>query len=156
MIRTLMTASAALALVAAANAGEPAKKGAVKMKTDAQPSMTVGAVKTREDALKLGEDEFTLADVDADGFLTETEFAKLEAMQAKPAGALTATPAAAPSAQFPAIAGEDGKISREELAAARVASFDAADADLNRVLSDSERRVFASLVAPPQPETPNF
>lgn len=156
MIRTLITASAALALIAVANAGEPAKKGAVKMKAAAQPAMTIDAVKTREDATRLGHDEFTLADADADGFLTEAEFAKLEATQARPAGALTATPTAAPRAQFPGIAGEDGKISREELAAARVASFDAADADLNRVLSDSERRVFASLVAPQQPETPNF
>ncbi len=156
MIRILITSSAALALIAVANAGEPVKKGAVKVKTDAQPLMTIDAVKTREDALKLGDDEFTLADADADGFLTETEFKKHAAMQVKPSGALAATPSAAPPAQFPAIAGEDGKISRKELAAARVASFDAADADLNRVLSDSERRVFASLVAPPLSETPNF
>jgi hypothetical protein len=47
-------------------------------------------------------------------------------------------------------------VSKEELAAARVASFDAADADLNRTLSDSERQVFASLIAPPKAETPGL
>jgi len=156
MIRTLITSAAALALVATANAGEPAKKAAAKTKAAAPQSMTIDAVKTREDAMKLGEAEFLLADADADGVLVEAEYSKLEAMQPKPAGALTATTAAAPPAQFAAIAGEDGRISKEELAAARVASFDAADADLNSVLSDSEHKVFARLLAPSTQEAPQF
>jgi hypothetical protein len=154
MIRTLITTVAALALVAAANAGEPAKKGAVKLKTDAQATMTPDSVKTREDAAKLGESEFILVDADADGFLNEGEFQKLEAMLAKPEGAIAPAPAAAPPSMFGPIAGEDGKVSKEELAAARVASFDAADADLNRTLSDSERKVFASLIVPPPLKDP--
>ncbi len=156
MIRTLITTAAALALVAGANAGEPATKGAVKLKTNAEAAMTPESVKTREDAAKLGEAEFIIADADADGFLSEAEFVKLESMAAKQAGATVATTAAAAPSMFATIAGEDGKVSKEELAAARVASFDAADADLNRTLSDSERKVFASLIAPPTTETPGL
>lgn len=156
MIRTLITSAAALALVAGAHAGEPAKKGADKLKTDAEAPMTPESVKTREDAARLGEAEFILADADTDGFLNEAEFAKLEAMVASPAGATAATPAGAPPSMFPAIAGDDGKVSKAELAAERVASFDAADADLNRTLSESERQVFASLVAAPKAQKPGL
>jgi hypothetical protein len=151
MIRTLITAASVLTLAAVANAGEPAQKGAVKFKPESRATMTPDAVKTREDAAKLGEAEFTLADADADGSLNEVEFAKLEAMLSKPEGAVSPTPAAAEASMFTAVAGEDGKVSKEELASARVASFDAADADLNRTLSDSERQVFASLIAAPKP-----
>ena len=156
MIRTLITAAGALALVAGALAGEPAKKGAVKLKTETQAAMTPESVKTREDAAKLGEAEFILADADADGFLNEAEFVKLEAMAAKPANPAEAAPTAPQPSMFTAVAGEDAKVSKEELAAARVASFDAADADLNRTLSESERQVFASLIAPPKAPTPEF
>lgn len=156
MIRTLITAAAALALVAGASAGEPAKKGAVKLKTDAQAAMTPERVKTREDAARLGEAEFILADADADGFLGEAEFVKLEAMTAKTANPDESVPTAPAPSMFTAVAGEDAKVSKEELAAARVASFDAADADLNRTLSDSERQVFAALIAPPKAETPGL
>ena len=156
MIRTLITAASVLALVAVAQAGEPAKKGVVKMKTDAEASITPQTVKTREDAAKLGEAEFTLADADANGALSEVEFAKLEAMLAKPEGATAPTPAAAESSMFGAIAGEDGQVSKQELAAARVASFDAADADLSRTLSDSERQVFASLILAPASQAPGL
>ena len=156
MIRTLITAVAALALVAGANAGEPAKKGAVKLKTNAEAAMTPENVKSREDAAKLGEAEFILADADADGALNEAEFVKLEAMTAKPANPTEAAPTAPAPSMFAVVAGEDAKVSKEELAAARVASFDAADADLNRTLSDSERQVFASLIAPPKAQTPGL
>lgn len=156
MIRTLITGAGALALVAAANAGEPAQKGAVKFKPEARATMTPESVKTREDAAKLGEAEFALADADANGSLSEVEFAKLEATLKKPEGAIAPTPASAEVSMFPAVAGEDGQVSKEELAAARVASFDAADADLNRTLSDSERQVFASLIVAPKAETPKL
>lgn len=156
MIRTLITTAAALALVAGANAGEPAKKSAVKMMKEAPAAMTPDSVTTRDDAMRLAEAEFNLADADADGFLSEGEFAKLEAMLAKPADASAAAPAPAAPGVFAAVAGEDGKVSKEELAAARVASFDAADADLNRTLSDSERQVFTALIAPPKAETPKL
>ncbi len=156
MIRTLIIAVAGLALVAGANAGEPAKKGAVNLKTDAAAAMTPEDVKTREDAAKLGETEFALADADADGSLNEAEFVKLEAMTMKPETAIGSTPVGPQPSMFAAVAGEDAKVSKEELAAARVASFDAADADLNRTLSESERQVFASLIAPPKAPTPEF
>lgn len=156
MIRTLITGAGALALVAAANAGEPAQKGAVKFKPEARATMTPESVKTREDAAKLGEAEFALADADANGSLSEVEFAKLEATLKKPEGAIAPTPASAEVSMFPAVAGEDGQVSKEELAAARVASFDAADADLNRTFSDSERQVFASLIVAPKAETPKL
>ncbi len=156
MIRILLTSAAALALVATASAGEPAQKGAVKFKPEARAAMTPDAVKTRDDAAKLGEAEFMLADADTDGALSEPEFAKLEAMLKKPEGAAPPTPASAESSMFAAVAGDDGRIAKEELAAARVASFDAADADLNRTLNDSERQVFASLIVAPAPETPNL
>ena len=156
MIRTLITAASVLALVAVAQAGEPAKKGVLKMKVDAEASITPQTVKTREDAAKLGEAEFMLADADANGALNEVEFARLEAMLAKPEGATAPTPAAAESSMFGAIAGEDGQVSKQELAAARVASFDAADADLNRTLSDSERQVFASLILAPASQAPGL
>jgi hypothetical protein len=156
MIRTLITAASALALVAAANAGEPAQKGAVKFKPETRATMTPDTVKSREDAAKLGEAEFVLADADANGSLSEVEFAKLEATLMKPEGATAPAPALAEVSMFPAVAGEDGAVSKEELAAARVASFDAADADLNRTLSDSERQVFASLIVAPKAETPKL
>lgn len=156
MIRTLITAVSALALVATANAGEPVQKGAVKFKPETRATMTPESVKTREDAAKLGEAEFVLADADASGALNESEFAKFEAGMKKPEGATTASPALAETSMFTVIAGEDGHVSKEELAAARVASFDAADADLNRSLSDSERQVFASLIVAPKAEAPNL
>jgi NAD/NADP transhydrogenase alpha subunit len=156
MIRTLITAVSALALAATANAGEPAQKGAVKFKPEARAAMTPDTVKTREDAAKLGESEFILADADANGSLSEVEFAKLEASLGKPEGAITPAPVSAEVSMFPAVAGEDGEVSKEELAAARVASFDAADADLNRTLSDSERQVFASLIVAPKAQTPKL
>ncbi len=154
MIRTLITAASALALVATASAGEPGQQGAVKFKPGARASMTPETVKTREDAAKLGEAEFVLADADANGFLNEVEFARLEASLKKPEGAITPAPVSAEVSMFPAVAGEDGQVSKDELAAARVASFDAADADLNRTLSDSERQIFASLIVAPKAETP--
>jgi hypothetical protein len=156
MIRTLITAAGVLALATAAYAGEPAEKGAVKMKASAPAAITPESVKTREDAAKLGEAEFVLADADGNGSLSEVEFAKLESMLRKPEGATSPSPALAEVSMFSAIAGEDGVVSKEELAAARVASFDAADADLNRVLSDSERQVFASLIVAPKAETPGL
>lgn len=156
MIRILLTAASALALVATASAGEPGQKGAVKFKPEARATMTPDAVTSREDAAKLGESEFVLADADANGFLNEVEFARLEATLSKPEGATAPTPAAAEASMFTAVAGEDGQVSKEELAAARVASFDAADADLNRTLSDSERQVFASLIVAPTAKTPKL
>lgn len=156
MIRTLIITASVLALAATADAGEPARKGAVKFKPESRETMSPETVRTREDAAKLGESEFIRADADANGFLNEVEFAKLEASLAKPEGAASPAPAAAEVSMFPAIAGEDGQVSKEELASARVASFDAADADLNRTLSDSERQVFASLIAAPKAETPKL
>ncbi len=156
MIRTLLTAAGALALLTTANAGEPAQKGAVKFKPEARATLTPDMVKTREDAAKLGEAEFILADADADSSLNGAEFAKLEASLQKPAGAALPSPAALKSGMFPAIAGEDGAVSKEELAAARVASFDAADADLSRTLSDTERQVFASLIVAPRADEPKL
>ncbi len=150
MIRTLITAAGILALAATANAGEPTKAGAVKFKPEARATMTPDRINSREDAAKLGEGEFTLADTDASGFLDKAEFARLEAALKKPEGAITPSPAAAQAGMFAAVAGEDGLVSKEELAAARVASFDAADADLNRTLSDSERQVFAALIVAPK------
>lgn len=156
MIRTLITAAGVLALVAAANAGEPAKKDAVKAKLEAPASMTPDAVRSREDAAALGEAEFALADADANGFLNEGEFAWLEARLRKPEGATAPAPVAAGVSNFPAIAGEDGEVSKDELAAARVASFDAADADLDRTLSDRERQVFTALIFAPAAVTPKL
>jgi len=156
MMRTLLTAVGALALVATANAGEPAQKGAVKSRPEARATMTPDMVTTRDDAAKLGEAEFLLADTDADGWLNGSEFAKLEASLSKPAGATLPTPAASSVSLFSAIAGEDGQISKAELSAARVASFDAADADLNRTLSETERQVFTSLILAPKVEAPNL
>ena len=55
------------------------------------------------------------------------------------------TLAASLSAKFAAIAGEDGTLSAEEMEAATVADFEAADEDGDDVLSAEERTVFASL-----------
>ncbi|HBK91468.1 MAG TPA: hypothetical protein DDZ68_07340 [Parvularcula sp.] len=156
MIRTLITAASALVLVATANAGEPSQKAAVKFKPEARATMTLEMVRTREDAAKLGEAEFTLADADANGSLNEIEFAKLEATLMKPESAPAPAPALSEASKFPAIAGEDGAVSKEEFAAVRAASFDAADVDLNRTLSDGERKVFASLIVAPKAETPQL
>ncbi|MDZ7628908.1 MAG: hypothetical protein U5J99_10950 [Parvularculaceae bacterium] len=156
MIRTLITAASALALIVTANAGEPARKGAMQSEPEARAALTPQTVKTREDAAKLGEAEFTIADADASGALNESEFAKVEAGMKKPEGAITASLALAEASMFKVIAGEDGQVTKEELAAARVASFDAADADLSRSLSDSERQVFASLIVAQKAETPEF
>ncbi|MFN0024168.1 MAG: hypothetical protein ACKVS5_09745 [Parvularculaceae bacterium] len=152
MIRILLTAASALAFATTAHAGQAPDKGAVKFKSEARATITPESVKTRDDAARLGEAEFVLADADANAFLNEAEFIKLETMLLKPAGASAVTAGAPPASMFDLIAGEDSKVSKEELAAARAASFDAADADLNKALSDSERQVFASLIVAPKPE----
>ena len=89
------------------------------------------------------ETDASLSDVDVE-VGTETELAATET-ETEVETAEPDTIAAQLTAKFTAIAGEDGTLSADELAAATEADFEAADEDGDDALDAAEAQVFASL-----------
>ena len=150
MLRVLLTSAAAGALIFNAAAATEANEQASKPKY--QPTGTVEPVKpidvtTREDAAKLADLQFDLADVNADGAIDAEEFAAFVAVASRTESAATLEKAEKSDAAFAAIAKADKLISKEELIEARAKSFDAADADGSKSLDPLEQQRFAALVA---------
>lgn len=111
---------------------------------------SVAQVTTRDDAEKLAETQFLLADANADGTIDKAEFTAFSKSQAnfgapvaaeEPAAAAATTPEQA----FTAIAKSDSKISEDELVEARTNSFDAADVNRDKTLDASEQQKFAAM-----------
>ena len=114
----------------------------------------------REDVLAEAADDFAAADTDGDDALSAEEYvAAMEPEVAAEPAVMTAetkaatetaepdTIAAQLTAKFTAIAGEDGTLSAEELAAATEADFETADENADGALDVDEALVFASLTA---------
>lgn len=121
-------------------------------------------VTTRTDAELYAASEFKQADLDQNGSVDENEFIAYAAVKAPledaPAGdmadgmaALEGEPegdAAGPASaeeQFAEISKGDDAITETDMVEARVADFEAADANKDDVLDDAERAQFASLVS---------
>ena len=150
MLRVLLTSAAMGALIFnAAAATEASDKPAM---TKYQPAEAVDPIKpaevaTREDAAKLADWQFELADVNADGAIDAEEFAAFVAVVARDESAVALAKAEKSDAAFANIAKADKLISKEELVEARAKSFDAADADGSKSLDPLEQQRFAALVA---------
>lgn len=148
----IITASAAV-LVAAASA-EPATSQTKPQYEPAPAAMdarlSASDVSTREDAAKLAEAEFLIADVNLDGAVDAAEFGAL-AKASTPAGEAGAARMTAksptPEEAFAAISKGKLSFSKADLVAARTASFDKADADKSKTLNDAEKKKFAVLLA---------
>ena len=145
MIRTILFCAGTLALASTAAMADPnAGAGAnPQFKPDAaEASLMISPteVSSRDDAQKLGDAEFLIADINVDGAVDKSEFGAL----------VGATPdsADAPSLDrnFAAIAKGDGKITRQEMIDARTKNFDQADANRDKRLDAGEQEQFAALV----------
>lgn len=150
MFRVLLTSAAAAALIFNAAAATEANEKSSTPKY--QPAEAVQPIKpeevaTREDAAKLADWQFELADVNADGAIDAEEFAAFVAVTSKNDGAMATEKAEKPDAAFAKIAKADKFISKEELVEARAKSFDAADVDGSKTLDPLEQQRFAALVA---------
>ena len=117
-------------------------------------------VTTRTDAEIYAASEFKQADLDRNGSVDENEFIAYAAAKAPledaPAGGMAALEgepegdAAGPASaeeQFAEISKGDDAITETDMVEARVADFEAADANKDDVLDDAERAQFASLVS---------
>ncbi len=148
MIRTILFGAATIALASTAAMADPAadKLGAPKINQPAEQAelmISPERVATRDDAQKLADAEFLIADANVDGAVDKSEF---ETLVTAPD---TSDPAIAPKIEkaFAAIAKNDGKISRQEMIEARSTSFDKADVNRDKNLDEGEKQIFAALVA---------
>ena len=158
MLKLFMAGASAIALASTAAFADPATEtSAVAQTTDApqymsEPATTEAAilpleVTTRADSEKLAATEFTAADTNKDGSIDETEFAALAAYSEQTSAGVDPKKAAPADKAFVALAKGDKKISRQELVDARGKSFDAADANRDKMLDALEQQKFAALVA---------
>ena len=117
-------------------------------------------VTTRTDAELYAASEFRQADLDRNGAVDENEFIAYAAVKAPledaPSGDMTALDgepegdAAGPANaedQFAELSKGDGAITETDMVEARVADFEAADANEDEMLDDAERAQFALLVS---------
>lgn len=152
MTPAILITVSALALVATASA-EPAA-GQAKPQHEPAPMTednVIGAsdVTTREDAAKLAESEFLIADANLDGAVDAAEFkslAKAGTSAGDAAAAKMTMKSPTPEEAFAAISKGKLSFTKVDLIAARTASFDKADADKSKALNDAERKKFAELV----------
>ncbi|MEK7265108.1 MAG: hypothetical protein AAB227_03315 [Pseudomonadota bacterium] len=162
MLKLFMTGVSAIALASTAALADPAQTEVAQATETAQatdapqymskPSSLEAAitpleVTTRADSEKLAATEFAAADTNKDGTIDETEFAAFAAYSEQRAAGVDAAKATPAEKAFVAIAKGDKKISKQELADARGKSFDAADANRDKLLDKIEQQKFAALVA---------
>lgn len=157
MIKSLLMSAGAIALASTAALADPAAGGAeppaISPQYQAPPEnerlmISPIDVTTKDQAQKLADVEFLVADANAEGVVDEAEFSAFAA----DASNIGANGAAIADGQpldkaFAAIAKADKKISKQELIDARAKSFDAADANRDKVLDPLEQQKFAALVA---------
>lgn len=158
MLKLFMGCASAIALVSTAALADPdAQAVAAAPPADAPQYMgapsTAGAaitpldVTTRADSEKLAATEFAVGDTNKDGTIDELEFAALVAYSEQTNAGVDAAKAAPSDKAFVTIAKGDKKISKQELVDARGKSFDAADANRDKMLDALEQQKFAALVA---------
>ncbi|MGD9801662.1 MAG: hypothetical protein AB7F91_11800 [Parvularculaceae bacterium] len=157
MIKLMLTTVASSALVltaAAANPPEATTSATAPtpkyQPVEAETPITPVAVTTKEDAAKLADWQFAVADVNADGSIDEEEFAAFVAASAEESAGLPGAPdekSEPASKAFEMIAKSDKKITKAELVDARSKSFDKADADGDKALDALEQQRFAALIA---------
>lgn len=150
MFKTMLTSASAFALImTAATANQQDDMSATpKYEPATAPSaMSAIDVTTREEAAKLADWQFAIADANADGAVDADEFSAFVAADAQAAAGQAPIENAEPADKaFAAIARTDKKISKEELAEARAKSFDKADANGDQSLDALEQQRFAALV----------
>lgn len=151
MIKTLLTCASAAALIASAAFAEETAQNKTAPKYEAQSAtITPAKVATREDAKKLAEAQFLIADANVDGAIDGAEFSALAQSTAKADAASAAgdvvVNAPTPDEAFALISKGDGKITKQELIEARTMSFEAADANRDKALDAAEKRKFAALI----------
>jgi hypothetical protein len=138
----------------------------------AAPTVDLASVRTKDDLNAVADSAFGQADADADGAISQTEFytlasmltpvAETTAVESPDAGdaAVDATAETAPEtadvaaeepaadvtgsldASYAALAGADATLTADDLRAALLARFDAADANLDGALDDAEAATF--------------
>jgi hypothetical protein len=145
MIRTILFCTGTIALASTAALADPNAEADAKpqFKPEAAESslmISPAQVSSRDDAQKLGDSEFLIADVNVDGAVDKSEFDIF--VGAAPDGA----DAAALDKTFTAIAKSDSKITRQEMIDARTKSFDQADGNRDKRLDAAEQKKFATLV----------
>lgn len=118
---------------------------------DGPSQMAPTDVATKTDASKLAESEFLRVDLNVDGMIDKSEFARFVSETAKAASAPSAD-AASVDAAFKKIATGDEQITLEELSKSRAKFFDAADENRDLALDASERTKFAALVSVRAPD----
>ena len=128
--------------------------------------LDLAAVRTKEELAAAADAAFAQADADSDGSLSPTEFYALAALMApseevvedvyEPAAEETVDVVDAPLPEepsldstafdesFAAIAGADAVLTTDELRAALLTRYDAADVNLDGALDDSESETFAA------------
>ena len=161
MLRLFMAGASAIALASTAALADPAQTTEAAQTTDAQipdapqymgapaaeKAITPLEVTTRADSEKLAATEFAAADANKDGTIDETEFSALAAYSEQTTAGVDPAKATPAEKAFVAIAKGDRKISKQELVDARGKSFDAADANRDKMLDALEQQKFAALVA---------
>lgn len=145
MIRTILYCAGTIALASTAAMADPNAEAGAKPQFKpeaAESSMMISPaqVSSRDDAQKLGDSEFLIADVNVDGAVDKPEF------EAFVGAAPDDADAAAVDKSFAAIAKGDSKITRQEMIDARTKSFDQADANRDKRLDAAEQKQFAALV----------
>jgi hypothetical protein len=149
MVRKMLITAITLALISAASAEQAASQAKPQYEPApmaVEDSIAANKVTTRDDAAKLAETEFANADANLDGAVDQAEFSAFASASA-PADQASAS-ATAPTAEqaFTAIAKGKPSFTKADLVAARIASFDKADADKNKALNDTERKKFTELL----------
>lgn len=157
----LLCAVSATALISTAASADPT---ASQESADAQATPAYAApaadgpsqmaptdVATKADASKLAESEFLRADLNVDGMIDKSEFARFVSETAKAASA-PAADAQNVDAAFRKIATGDEQITLDELSKSRAKFFDAADENRDLALDAGERTKFAALVSVRAPE----
>ncbi len=145
MIRTILFCTGTIAFASTAAMADPNAEAGVnpQFKSEAAESslmISPAEVSSRDDAQKLGDSEFLIADANVDGAVDKSEFNIFAS--AAPDGA----DAAALDKTFIAIAKGDSKITRQEMIDARTRSFDQVDGNRDKRLDPAEQKKFATLV----------
>jgi len=158
MLRLFITGAGAVALASTAALADPNEKTETAAQSTEAPqymsepakqetAITPLEVTTRADSERLAATEFAAADTNKDGSVDEAEFAAFAAYAEQTNPGVDPAKAAPADKAFVAIAKGDKKISRQELVDARGKSFDAADANRDKMLDALEQQKFATLVA---------
>lgn len=155
-MKTLLMSAGAIALISTAALADPAAGGAEQAAASPQYQappenerlmISPIDVTTKDQAQKLADVQFLVADANADGVIDEGEFSAFAADAANATANVVATADGQPADKaFASIAKTDKKITKQELVDARAKSFDAADANRDKVLDPLEQQKFAALV----------